>query len=361
MKANSNLAICYSLIKEGCGLDIVSGGELYKALKIGCPSKRIVYASVGKKSDEIVEGIRRGILLFNVESIPELSLIDELAGKMNKKIDVSIRLNPQIRIPTHDYIATANEETKFGLDFGTARDIFLNRKIFKNLNLCGLHIHIGSQITQPQPFVKAIEKVVLFIEELKELKIDLKWLNIGGGLGITYKDERPQTAKEFSKKILPLIRDLNLKIILEPGRFIVGNSGILVTRIIYIKETPHKNFIICDAGMNDLIRPALYGAYHQIIPLELSKNKKRKYDIVGPLCESADFLGKDRILFSPKEGDFLAIMGAGAYGFSMSSNYNSRPRCSEVLVIKNNFYIIRKAENYRDLIRGEIIPPILMN
>ena len=361
MKANSNLAVLKALVNEGAGLDIVSGGELYRARKCGVKPKRIVYASVGKTEEEIRAAIKANILLFNVESVPELMLINELAGKLKRKVNISVRINPDIDPKTHRYVKTAKAENKFGLDLSTAREIFLNKGNFSNLKIVGVHIHIGSQITESRPFVDAIRKTVSFIKNLKGMGIEIEWFNIGGGLGIVYKEERPQTAKEFARAVLPLLKKLHLKIILEPGRFIAGNSGILVTKVIYVKETPLKRFVVVDAGMSDLIRPSLYGGYHEILLLvkpqnQKSKIKYQKYDVVGPVCESADFLAKDRKLPLLRSGDLLALMGAGAYGFTMSSNYNSRPRCPEVLVMRNKFYVVRAREDYRDLIRGESIP-----
>ena len=358
MKANSNLSICRVLVKEGAGLDIVSGGELYRALKAGVSSRKIVYASVGKREEEIEAAIKKNILLFNVESMPELSMINRVAAKLGRRQRVAIRINPGVMAGTHRYITTGHGENKFGVDIKTARHIFLNRSRFKNLDIEGLHIHIGSQIVKAGPFISAIRKIKSLIEEFESRNIEIKWLNIGGGLGIIYSGERPQTAEEYAKRILPLLSKVNSKIILEPGRFIVGNSGILVSRILYIKKGPNRNFAIIDAGMNDLIRPSLYEAYHEVLPVKsaayISSGNIQKYDIVGPICESGDFLATDRKFVNLKQGDLLAVMGAGAYGFSMSSNYNSRPRPAEVLVDGSAYKLIRRRETYRDLIRNEI-------
>ncbi|MBU1121563.1 MAG: diaminopimelate decarboxylase [Candidatus Omnitrophota bacterium] len=358
IKANSNLAILKILVQVGAGLDIVSGGELYRAREVKCSSKKIVYASVGKTEDEIRAAIKYGILLFNVESFPELSRINKVARELRKKVDVALRVNPDVEPKTHKYIITGKKETKFGMDIDTVRDIFLKRDDFRYLDVCGIHIHIGSQITQSAPFIKAIKKIKTLIGDLAKKGVDLKYFNIGGGLGIVYDDETPQTAEVFAKAVLPMLKDSSLSTILEPGRFIVGNAGIVVTKVSYIKDTPSKNFIIVDAGMNDLLRPSLYEAYHKIIPVtQNTKHKTRntkKSDVVGPICESGDFLGKDRYL-NVEEDDYLAVLGAGAYGFSMSSNYNSRPRAVEVLVDGNNVHCIRKREAYSDLIKGERI------
>jgi len=359
VKANSNLALLKALVDKGAGLDIVSGGELFRALKAGCPAQKIVYASVGKTDSEIEEAIRRGILFFNVESLPELENINRIARKLNKLTNVAIRINPDVEPKTHKFITTGKITNKFGIDFENAHKILVLRNKFSNLNICSLHIHIGSQITEGTPFVEAITKVVQFIGQLKKDRIRLTYLNIGGGLGIIYDKETPQTAQKFADKVLPLLKKTGLRIIMEPGRFIVGNSGILVTKVLYVKQTPKKKFIIVDAGMNDLIRPALYDAYHNILPLQGNIKPAEKADVVGPICESGDFLAKERILPKVREGDCLAVMSAGAYGFSMSSNYNSRRRAEEILVVKDRFFIIRKRESPEDLIRNEVIPPFL--
>ncbi len=352
VKANSNLSILKALVAKGAGLDIVSGGELYRALKIGCPARKIVYASVGKTDKEIVTAISKGIFFFNVESLAELENINRISAKLKKITRVAIRINPDVEAKTHKYVTTGKITNKFGIDLESAYKIFLLRAKFKNLNICGLHIHIGSQITESAPFVAALKKVADFIRRLKRKGVGLQYLNIGGGLGIVYDRETPQTAQIYAAKITPLLKKTGLKIIMEPGRFIVGNAGILVAKVIYIKHTPKKKFIIVDAGMNDLIRPALYSAHHSILPLR--KNlKSEKADVVGPICESGDFLAKERLIAKVKEGDYLAVMGAGAYGFSMSSNYNSRLRAAEVMVAKDKISLIRKRESFEDLIRNE--------
>lgn len=356
VKANSNLAVLKVLAGQGAGMDVVSGGELYRALKIGVNPRKIVYAGVGKSKQEIGAAIKAGILFFNAESFAELGLIERVAGRLGKQVDVSLRVNPDIDPHTHRFITTGRMTNKFGLDLKTAEEIFLRARIFSHLRLVGLHIHIGSQITESHPFVKAIKKILVLIRRLEERGVCLKYLNIGGGLGIVYQNEAPQTAARFAAAVLPLLKKTGLKIILEPGRFIAGNSGILVTKVTYIKKTPNKDFAIVDAGMNDLIRPSLYGAYHEILPvLRKTRDERRgtKYDIVGPICESSDFLAQGRAMPLLQAEDLLAVMGAGAYGFVMSSNYNSRPRLAEVLVNKNRPTLVRKRENYTDLIRHE--------
>ncbi|MFH1247897.1 MAG: diaminopimelate decarboxylase [Candidatus Omnitrophota bacterium] len=362
VKANSNLSILKALVDKGAGLDIVSGGELFRAKKVRCPAKRIVYASVGKTASEIEEAIKMGILFFNVESLPELESISRIAKKMNKITQVAIRINPDVEAHTHHFITTGKITNKFGIDLNSAYKILLVRNRFSNVRISGLHIHIGSQITQSTPFVAAIKKVIDFIEKLKARGINLEYLNIGGGLGIIYDKETPQTAREFARKVLPLLKNTGLKIILEPGRFIAGNACILVTKVLYVKNTPLKKFVIVDAGMNDLIRPALYGAHHQIMPLKkigIAKGrgteKMEKVDVVGPICESGDFLAKARRMPKLKEGELLAVFSAGAYGFSMSSNYNSRKRAAEVMVKGTKVSLIRERETNVDLIKNERI------
>lgn len=357
MKACSNLAVLRSLVKAGAGLDIVSGGELYRAKKVKCPPAKIVYAGVGKTDREIEDAIRTKILLFNVESLPELGRLQKVAHWMRKNIQVSLRLNPDVDAETHAHITTGKKETKFGVDFDTARLAFMKSDSYPNLSICGIHVHIGSQIVQGDPFVKAFRKVLLFIASLEQEGHKIKYLNLGGGLGIIYSDEKPQTAEEFAKNILPLFEGRKEQLILEPGRFIAGNSGMFVSKVIYVKKTPAKNFAIVDGGMNDLIRPALYDSHHEILLLDERKGSPmEKYDIVGPICESGDFLAKERHLTELRADDMIAVASAGAYGFSMSSNYNSRPRAPEVLVSGTRFQVVRSRETHDDLIRGEKIP-----
>lgn len=359
VKSNSNIAVLRALVKNGAGLDIVSGGELYRARLAGVRPDKVVYAGVGKRRDEIEDAIKFGILLFNVESEAELDEIQMAAHRLGKKVNVAIRINPDVVANTHAHIVTGKGDTKFGLDFRAVKKIFNSRKKYPDLNIRGIHIHIGSQIVDGAPFVAAIKKVLQFLGK-NRIKID--YFNIGGGLGITYSIENPQTAKVFAQNVLPMLKKSGLKIILEPGRFVSGNSGILVTKVLYTKSTPKNKFMIVDSGMSDLIRPSLYTAYHKIIPVKVpydSSETSEKVDVVGPICESGDFLGKDRLLPGMYKGDLLAVMGAGAYGFTMSSNYNSRPRAAEVMVIEGKTYIVRAAETYKDLVKGEAIPKVL--
>lgn len=358
MKANSNLTVLKALVKNGSGLDIVSGGELYRAKKVGVDPQKIVFASVGKRVEEIEEAIRSKILMFNVESEQELEVINQVAGRLKTTQKVAIRLNPDVAPDTHHYITTGSKENKFGIGMEDAYKLFMQAYRYPYLKLAGVHIHIGSQITDAKPFVKAIKRVLEFIDSVGYKGNPMEYLNIGGGLGIVYSKEKPQTAQEFADVILPLFlkRKDRLKIVLEPGRFISGNSGILVTKVLYEKRAKTKSFLIVDGGMNDLIRPAFYGAYHEILPVVKPTHPRYETsDIVGPICESGDFLAKDRKLASVKVGDLLAVMSCGAYGFVMSSNYNSRPRVPEVVVRGKKFFIARKRETMEDLIKNERI------
>ena len=293
-----------------------------------------------------------------MESLPELVNINRIAKSLNKVTQVAIRINPDVEAKTHKFITTGKITNKFGIDLNSAYKILLMRSSFKYVRICGLHIHIGSQITQGEPFVAAIKKVSNFINKIRIKGVGLEYLNIGGGLGIIYDNENPQSAQIYADRITPLLKKTGLKIIMEPGRFIVGNAGILITKVLYIKKTPKKKFIIVDAGMNDLIRPALYGAYHNVVPVR-KISQTEKADVVGPICESGDFLAKARKIAKVKVGDYLAVMSAGAYGFSMSSNYNSRLRALEVMVAKDKVFVIRKRESYEDLTRNEVIPSYL--
>ncbi len=357
MKANSNLAVLKTLVSNGAGLDIVSGGELYRAERVGCDPKKIVYAGVGKTREEIEAALRCGILLFNVESVPELEFLNKVAKSMKKTANVSLRVNPGVDPHTHHHIATGKPESKFGMEMELAEKVFAHKKNYPAIHLCGIHVHIGSQIVIGEPFVEAFRKVLAFVDKLEKQGAKIKYLNLGGGLGVIYNNEKPQTADEFAKKILPLFRGRKFQMVFEPGRFISANSGILVGRVLYIKQTKIKNFAIVDTGMNDLIRPTLYDAHHEVYPLTRSeKAPKWVYDVVGPVCESGDFLAKDRAIQELSHGDYIAFMTAGAYGFSMSSNYNSRPRAAEVLVKGSQFAIVRKRETFHDLVKRESIP-----
>lgn len=360
MKANGNLALCRALAKAGAGFDVVSGGELKKALRVGASPDRIVYASVGKTAQEIEDAVRAGILFFNVESAQELEQIDRVSRQLGRRARVSLRLNPEVDPHTHSFISTGQKASKFGMEVKTVLRLFERSAEFPHLAIEGLHIHIGSQILQARPFEQAIRKGLGVIDEAKRFRIRIRYLNIGGGLGIVYRKERPQTAAEFARRVLPLLKRTGLNVILEPGRFIAGNSGILLTKVLYLKEGHGKRFAIVDAGMNDLLRPSLYGAYHEIGPAErVGAGRLLRYDVVGPVCESGDFFARDRALPPLESGDLLAIFGAGAYGFTMSSNYNARPRAAEAMVRGSRWHLVRERESFKDLIRGEKIPGFL--
>ncbi|MCB9799576.1 MAG: diaminopimelate decarboxylase [Candidatus Omnitrophica bacterium] len=358
MKANSNLAILKAVVNEGAGLDIVSGGELYRAKKVKCPAERIVFAGVGKTEREIEDAIRYGILFFNVESLPELELIQKVARRLKCKASVSIRVNPNVDPRTHRYIATGKKESKFGIDLGLAEGVFSNTARYPNIELCAIHCHIGSQIVSGEPFVEAFKKVAAFIDEIeKKYKVKIKYLNLGGGLGVIYSNEKPQTAAQYARNILPIFKGKKYRLVFEPGRFVSANGGILVGQVIYVKRTQVKNFAIVDAAMNDLLRPSLYDAHHEVWPLKRSsRTEKEIYDVVGPVCESGDVLARERLLQKLHDGEYVAMMSAGAYGYVMASNYNSRGRAPEVLVKGSKFEIVKKREDYQTLIAGETIP-----
>jgi len=355
VKANSNLALLHILAQEGIGADVVSGGELFRALKAGFSAQRIVYSGVGKTESEIEYALREGILLFNIESIPELETVDRIAGQIGGVAPVALRINPDIDPETHPYIATGLQENKFGIPYSQAQKSFKIAAGMKNLKVVGIDAHIGSQITTLAPFLDSAQRLAELVKIIRSKDVDIRYIDIGGGLGIRYEDETPPEPREWAEAIAPVLAETGCKIIFEPGRSLVGNAGILVTRVLYIKQTPRKLFVIVDAGMNDLIRPSLYGSHHQIRPVTKSSSARVKVDVVGPICESGDFLARERLMPLPKPGELLAVMSAGAYGFSMSSNYNSRPRCPEVLVSGSRFRVIRKRETYEDLVRGEFI------
>ena len=357
MKANGNLATLRLFASLGGGADVVSGGELFRALKAGVPPDRIVFAGVGKTRDEIAYALKSDILMFNVESVPELHLVNAVAGEMGARAPIALRVNPNVDPKTHPYISTGLKKSKFGIDIAQAEEAFTLTKTLRHVEVVGVHQHIGSQITEVGPFVDAIGRVGELVRGMRARGFSIRYLDIGGGLGITYNEETPPIPAEVAKAVLPLIKDLGCTLVMEPGRFLVGNAGILVTRVLYVKQTPAKNFVIVDAAMNDLARPSLYNAYHGIQAVRPREDAAPLVgDVVGPICESGDFLAKDRELPAVEPGDLLAVMSAGAYGFSMSSNYNARPRSAEVLVRGDRYAIIRDRESYEDLIRGEHIP-----
>lgn len=356
LKANTNGAILRILASEGAGADIVSGGELYRALRSGIPAQKTVYAGVGKTEDEIIFALRKKILMFNVESLAELHEIDRVAGKLRTKAPIALRVNPDIDPKSHPYISTGMKKHKFGIPIEDALEFYKEAGGLKNIKVIGVHQHIGSQLTELGPFAEALSRVLVLLDTLEENGIQLKYLDLGGGLGIPYREEdNPPAPEELARKLIPVLlrKRKELTVILEPGRSIAGSAGVLLTKCLYVKKTTEKNFVIIDAGMNDLVRPTLYGSHHEIIPVISNRRGIFKADVVGPICESGDFLAKDRELKKVEAGELLSVMSAGAYGFSMGSNYNSRPRPAEVLVDGRKHELIRRRETYRDLIREE--------
>ena len=358
-KANSNLAIMRLFVREGGGVDIVSGGELYRALQVGADPSKIVYSGVGKRIDEIDFALRAGILMFNVESSEELGVINERAGLLGAKARISLRINPDVDPKTHPHISTGLKSNKFGINIEKSLDEYRRARTLAHVEIVGVDCHIGSQVTQISPFIDALERLKSLIGRLREEGIAIRYLDLGGGLGITYNEEMPPHPEEYARAIIDSARDLKVTFIFEPGRVIVGNAGILVSRVLYTKGNEEKNFVIVDAGMNDLIRPSIYGSYHQIQPVVLKDRGSFLADVVGPICESGDFLAKARMIPKFERGDLIAVMSAGAYGFSMASNYNSRPRIAEVLVKDRTFRVIRRRETYADLVRAEKVPAYL--
>ncbi len=355
MKANGNLRVLSLLGGLGAGADVVSGGELFRARKAGIPAEKIVFAGVGKTASEMREALDAGILMFNVESPMELDMLSRVAVSMGKSAPVALRVNPDVDPKTHPYISTGLKKSKFGIPADRALSEYLRAASLPGINVVGIHQHIGSQLTQIDPFRDAFDKMTAFARVLAKNGIRVAWLDIGGGLGIRYGEETPPTPGNIGTEILSRLEGLDVGIILEPGRSIVGNAGILVTEVLYVKETEVKTFYIADAGMNDLIRPALYGAYHDLWPVKRREGEGKKGDLVGPVCETGDFLVQDRMIPPVEPGDLLAVMSAGAYGFAMASNYNARPRPPEVLVSKDRFTVIRARESYEDMVRGETV------
>ena len=352
VKANSNLSILSILSDLGSGFDIVSAGELQRVIAAGGDPAKTVFSGVGKTEEEIKFALSKNILCFNIESQEELNTLNKIALAEKKIANVSVRVNPAIDVKTHPYITTGMRDNKFGIDESEIINLYQEANDHKGLNIRGIDFHIGSQITSLEPFIDALSKVIGIIKELKSLKIELEHIDIGGGLGISY-DKKPIVSKEdFSKEILKLVEPLDLKLLIEPGRSIVGDAGILVTKVINTKKSPSKNFLIVDAGMNDLIRPPLYSAYHAIKEVSQTKNKKILSDVVGPVCETADFLGKDRML-SVKQGDYLCVENVGAYGFVLSSNYNTRPKIDEYLAKDTDIKKIRIRDTIEQILENE--------
>ena len=359
LKANSNLALVRAFQTMGGGADVVSGGELFRALKAGVSPSRIVFSGVGKTPREIEYALENQILMFNVESTQELAAINEQAGQIGVRAPVALRVNPDVDPKTHPHISTGLRENKFGIAYDKALSVFQGAQHLSHVEVLGIDCHIGSQLTELGPFVEALKKLRELVRVLESEGIRIRFMDLGGGLGITYHHEAPPHPSDYAQAICGETKGLDVTLVFEPGRVIVGNAGILVTKVLYLKKTSEKLFVIVDAGMNDLIRPAFYGAFQVILPVVKRDRKEVVADIVGPICESSDFFAKGRTIVEPEPGDLLAVMSAGAYGFSMSSNYNSRGRVCEVLVNGDSPAVIRERESYEDLVRGERIPEFL--
>jgi diaminopimelate decarboxylase len=355
VKANSNLGVLSVLAKAGAGADIVSGGELFRALRAGVSPKKIIFSGVGKSRDEMREALKADILMFNVESRSELKVLDEVAREMGVRAPVAIRVNPDVDPQTHPYIATGLKTSKFGVPYDEALEAYEEAAKMAGLEVIGADMHIGSQLTKATPVGDAVHRVVALVKALRERAIEIRMIDVGGGLGIRYRDETPPTHEEYASVLLPALRESGATVLLEPGRSIVGNAGVLLTRALYRKDTGAKKFVVIDAAMNDLVRPSFYGSFHDIRPVDEAARARptETVDVVGPICESGDFLAKDRELPRVEQDELVALMSAGAYGFAMASNYNTRPRAAEVLVDDNRYTIVRRRETYEDLVAGE--------
>ncbi len=356
VKANPNLAILNLFARLGSGFDIVSGGELRRVLKAGGDPQKIVFSGVGKSSDEIRAALSENIFCFNVESEAELITLNQIAKEMDRVASVSLRVNPDVDAKTHPYISTGLKENKFGIPFDEAERLYFSVGKLTNIRMTGLDFHIGSQLTELAPFSEACKKAIDLLDRLEDKKLQIDHLDFGGGLGIRYSEENPPSIQSYVAALCADLGHRTQRILIEPGRSLVGNAGLLLTRIEYLKHTPCRDFAIVDAAMNDLIRPALYDAYHEILPVTMNGQNTKTYQIVGPVCETGDFLGYDRKL-SLSQADLLAVMSAGAYGMSMSSNYNSRPRAAEVMVDGDNVHIIRERESIEQLFANERVLP----
>ncbi|MDJ0834125.1 MAG: diaminopimelate decarboxylase [Gammaproteobacteria bacterium] len=355
VKANSNLAVLNVLARLGSGFDIVSGGELQRVLKAGGDPAKVVFSGVGKSDEELRQALEIGIRCFNVESEHELLTLNEIAGSLGKTAPVSFRVNPDVDAKTHPYISTGLKENKFGISFEDAERVYLQGSELAHIEVMGIDCHIGSQLTELSPFVDALDRLLVLIERLASLDIHIRHMDLGGGLGVPYRDENPPLPAHWAGALNERLNSFDGEIIIEPGRAIAANAGILLTQVKVLKHSEHKNFAIIDAAMNDLMRPALYNAWQNIIPVErASTADKKTYDVVGPICETGDFLGKEREL-GIECGDLLAIRSSGAYGFTMSSNYNSRPRAAEVMVDGDRHQLVRAREDFADLVRGETL------
>jgi len=355
VKANANLGVLATLARAGAGADIVSGGELFRALRAGVPPKKIIFSGLGKTRDEMRDALKADILMLNVESVSELRALDEVAREMGVRAPVGLRVNPDVDPQTHPYISTGLKTSKFGIPIAEALAVYDEAARLKGVEVLGVQMHVGSQLTKTTPFADAGARLAALAKTLRERGITVRYLDLGGGLGIRYRDEKPPRHEDYAAVLVPLARELDVTVVIEPGRSIVGNAGVLLTRVLYRKTTEAKRFVVVDAAMNDLIRPSFYDAYHEIRPVDEAQTTApvETADVVGPICESGDFLAKDRALPNLGEGDLVAVMSAGAYGFAMASNYNARPRAAEVLVDGAGYTIVRRRETYEDLVAGE--------
>lgn len=360
MKANSNLAILRAIAQRGGGADIVTGGELFRCVTARVPPEKIVFSGVGKSAEEIAYALQVGILMFNVESAEELLAVDRVAKRLKKKAPVALRVNPDIDSKTHPYISTGLKKSKFGIRIADALKLYADAARYRNVRFQGISCHIGSQITQLNPFIQTVDRVTRLVERVRKLGVPLPFVDVGGGLGIVYKNEKAPDLQAYGRALKEKLRNLNATVIFEPGRVMMGNAGIFVTKVLYNKRQGKKQFVVVDGAMNDLMRPSLYGSYHEICPVKKRTGRRSRVDVVGPVCESGDFLAQQRLLPRSQAGDLLAVMSAGAYGFTMASNYNSRPRVAEVLVNKKDFHVIRERETYKDLPHGEYVPRFLV-
>ena len=358
VKSNSNIAVLQTLAALGAGFDIVSIGELERVLMAGGDSSKVVFSGLAKTADEMSRALEAGIHCFNVESESELVLLNAIAASLSVNAPVSIRVNPDVDAKTHPYISTGLKEDKFGIDIDQALGVYERAAQMDNIDLIGVDCHIGSQLTEVKPFLDAMARLLILVDQLTERDIPLAHIDIGGGLGVRYQNEQTLSVGDYMAELLPLLAQRNETLILEPGRSITANAGVLLTRVQYLKSNDHKNFAIVNAAMNDMLRPSLYQAWMDIQPISIHSDSEEKiYDVVGPVCESGDFLGKDRTL-SISEGDYLCLFSAGSYGFVMSSNYNSRPRVAEIMVAGEQVHLIRQRETLRDLVRGEQLLPV---
>jgi len=353
LKANSNLSVARTFSQAGAGADIVSAGELYRAALAGFPPEKIVFSGVGKTADEMRYALDSGILMFNVESMEELAALNRVARSLGRKAPVAIRVNPDVEAGSHRHISTGTAENKFGIQKRSILEAYRTARSLGHIEVLGIQAHIGSQITSARPFLALLLVLLRLVDELSREGIRLRVVDVGGGIGITYHRESPPSPSEIARSFIPLLRGRNLKLLFEPGRFLVGNAGILATRVLYRKHSGRKRFVIVDAAMNDLARPALYDAYHRITPARSRPGRREAVDVVGPVCESGDYFARGRKMVLPGPGEVLAIENAGAYGFAMSSQYNSRPRAAEILVNGRRWDVVRERETLKDLVHGE--------